>query len=156
MAIQYISVRFLFFIFLSCPFLNLEQLLHSISHNQWIHKRVGSISCEIVRYPQQLFIFFFLSPFPSSFYTLSFLLQNPQSTSILTLLPSSFLQTTPHSESYDLLCSNLFALLENPILAFLLLVVLTLPLCKKLVAIFLRSFCLPCKGLFVSGMFVKF
>ena len=84
----------------------------------------------------------------SLLFILSFPLSNPHSTAVLTLLPSSFLQTTPHSqtitthfsdctsESYDFLCSYLFVLLENPRVSFISFVALTLPLCKEKVAPF--------------------
>ena len=94
-----------------------------------------------------------LSSSPSSFYTLftppksSLYLINPHSTSCLL----SFLQTTPQSyiisqfnhctsESYEFLCSYLFVLLENPLLAFILLLSLLYCCAKNRLLYFFTPF----------------
>ena len=120
--------------------------------------------CLFVLHLHSLRTFFSFSASPSSFYTLfsppkSSLHLNPHSSSLLL----SFLQPTPQSyttsqfnhctsESYEFLCSHLFVLLENPRLAFILFVVLALPLCKTGCYFFAPFVCLARRWL--QGVFI--
>ena len=121
----------------------------------------------------QINTFFSLPPSPCSFYTLAY---PPKSVDHLSphfsFLLLSFLQTTPQpqttsqfnhctSESYKFLCSHLFVLLENPHLAFILFIDLTLPLCKKQVTIsslplFVLKALVVCQGCLESFSITQF
>ena len=94
-SIHFCQIFIFYFFKLSIPQLGTIITQHLVPHNQWIHKRVGSIYCEIVSYPQQLFIFFFFVSF--SFLLLYSLFSPPKSTIHLNSHTSSFFILTNHS-----------------------------------------------------------